>query len=101
MLNLSGTLKEEGSFAESEKAGREALDAAHKALRPDNPLIPMLMYNIAATLEKQGRLAESERLLRKTMEIWRETRLSKSLHGDSRFEVILTEARRRRAAQRP
>jgi len=110
MYNVAAALEKEGRLAESERLLRETMEVGRVAFSSEDPTPALITYTLGVVLAREGRGREALASLSDSMShgldaattagIERDTAF-KSLHGDSRFEAILTEARRRAAAQQP
>src|SRR6185369_12835104 len=68
---LGETYRSLGSYAESEKHLRKALELRRKALGPENADTLTAMNSLAAILNQSGNSTEAEQLLRECLEIRR------------------------------
>jgi non-specific serine/threonine protein kinase/serine/threonine-protein kinase len=107
MSGLALDLLSEGRDAEAEKLYREALEIQRRVLGPDHPETALSIYNLSCIKARHGRRDEALSLLREAVEhglaAYVELGMEKdsdlrSLHGDPRFDALLTEAKTRAAA---
>jgi non-specific serine/threonine protein kinase/serine/threonine-protein kinase len=110
MDNLANSLSELGRYAEAEKLERETIDLRTRFSGPDHPMTTGAVYNLACILAREGRRDEAISFLRQSLEhgLPIKTALGiesdsdlKSLHGDPRFDAIVTRAKEHAAAQEP
>ncbi len=107
MSNVGATLMHTGNYAEAEKLEREVQDLQIRVLGRDHPDTAETTYNLATIAAHLGRRDEALLLLREALDnhLDVETMLGlekesdlKVLHGDPRFEALVTDARRRAAS---
>jgi serine/threonine protein kinase len=110
MDNLANSLSELGRYAEAEKLERETIDLRTRLSGPDHPMTAGAVYNLACILAREGRRDEAISFLGQSFEhgLPLKTALGiesdsdlKSLHGDPRFDAIVTRAKEHAAAQEP
>jgi eukaryotic-like serine/threonine-protein kinase len=107
MINLGNVLIEEGRYPEAEQLFRETLDLQTRALGPEHPDTALSMYNLGCIAAHRGRPDEAFSWLRQAVDhglapfadlgMDQDPDL-KSLHGDPRFETLVTHAKERAAA---
>jgi eukaryotic-like serine/threonine-protein kinase len=111
MADLSAVLGMEQKYAESEKLGREALEIGRRVLGERDSILAIILYNLGALATKQGRNDQAISLLQQSIAagLPPDDALSmpqdpdlKTLHGDPRFEALVTHAKELAAAtQKP
>jgi hypothetical protein len=109
MVNLATSLRLEGDYSGAEKLQLQALDIQRRVRGPDNPDTAVSAYNLAVVEVRQGRLVEALSLLTEAIDhglspgdiltIEKDPDL-KSLHGDPRFQALVSHAKDRAAAAR-
>jgi eukaryotic-like serine/threonine-protein kinase len=109
MVALAYALKRLGRTAEQEELLRQALEIQRRVLGPDDPARGLLAYNVACIAAREGRRDEALSLLSESIEhgmppfvaaaMPRDGDLV-SLHGDPRFEALVSRAEERAAAGR-
>jgi serine/threonine protein kinase/Tfp pilus assembly protein PilF len=107
MNNLANVLSDEHGYEEAEKLNREALDIRRRILGPDHPITASSVYNLGCIAALMGRRDEALSLLSQAVDhglspnldmgIDKDTDL-KSLHGDPRFDALVSHAKERAAA---
>jgi eukaryotic-like serine/threonine-protein kinase len=109
MINLAYALKRLGRTAEQEELLRQALDIQRRVLGPEDPSRGLLAYNLACVTARGGRRDEALSLLSESidhgMPPFAAAAMPKdndlvSLHGDPRFEALVSRAKERAAAAR-
>jgi len=109
MENLANSLSELGRYAEAEKLERDTVDLRTRGSGPDHPWTAGAVYDLACILARSGRRDEAITFLRQSLEhgllpsalgIESDSDL-KSLHGDPRFDGMVTSAKEHAAAQEP
>jgi len=104
MGNLVNTYAEEHRYAEAEKLEEQTIEISRRVYGVDNPATSMNVYNMACIKAEEGRRDEALTLLRQSLNhgMAPQTALGiaddedlKSLHGDPRFDAIVSEAQRR------
>jgi eukaryotic-like serine/threonine-protein kinase len=109
MVALAYALKRLGRTAEQEELLRQALEIQRRVLGPDDPARGLLAYNVACIAAREGRRDEALSLLSESIDhgmppfaaaaMPRDGDLV-SLHGDPRFEALVSRAEERAAAGR-
>ena len=66
--SLATTLRIRGHYPESEKLGRDTIDAQRRALGPNHPDTLDSLSDLGATLYREGRFADAEQLQRQTLD---------------------------------
>ena len=107
-VNLGLILKGEDHYAEAEKLVREALNVERQVLGPKHPETAMGTYNLGCVLALEGKRGEAFLLLREAVDDDLFSRLGihtieqdsdlLSLHGDPRWNVLISAAKQRAAA---
>lgn len=107
MDNLANSISEQHRYSEAEQLERQTIELRRKASGPEHPLTAMAVYDLACILALQGRRDEAFAQLRQSMEhgmplktlagIPSDSDLQ-SLHSDSRFDAVVTEAKKRLAS---
>ena len=109
MNNLAGVLGDEGRNAEAEKMFRELVEIQTRVLGADHPQTAESVYNVGVAEALQEHRNEALSFLRQALDHGPPAegdlaidadRDLKSLHGDPRFEAIVTDAKQRLAAQK-
>lgn len=109
MNNLAGVLGDEGRNAEAEKMFRELVEIQTRVLGADHPQTAESVYNVGVAEALQEHRNEALSFLRQAVDhgLPAEGDLAidadrdlKSLHGDPRFEAIVTDAKQLLAAQK-
>jgi serine/threonine protein kinase len=105
--NLGITLRTEGNYAEAEKVLRETLEIQRRVVGPNHPDTALSTYQLACIAAHRGQLDEAFSLLGEAIDhglsvagdlvIEKENDL-KPLHGDPRFDALVTDAKQRAAA---
>jgi hypothetical protein len=107
MGNLVNTYAGEHRYAEAEKLEEETIAITRRLYGADNPTTALNVYNLACLKAEQGKRNEAIELLKQSIEHGLAPRTAmgiaededlKSLHGDSRFDAIVAEAKKRVAA---
>jgi hypothetical protein len=102
MSALGGILVDEGRYAEAEKLLRDTLDIRRRVLGEDNPNTAATEYKLARSIARQHRRDEAISLLQgavkhglasDTISGMDKDPDLKSLHGDPRFEALVTKPR--------
>ena len=109
MNNLAGVLGDEGRNAEAEKMFRELVEIQTRVLGADHPQTAESVYNVGVAEALQEHRNEALSFLRQALDhgppaegdlaIDADPDL-KFLHGDPRFEAIVTDAKQRLDAQK-
>lgn len=101
MYNLGVLLHETGRYEEAEKVHREALAIERVVLGPNHPNVGASLYNLACIQAKLGWIDAAFEELRRAAESsyanadWMlEDEDLAALHGDPRFDEIVTAVRR-------
>jgi serine/threonine protein kinase len=107
MANLSGALSDLGRYADAEKLGRETLDIQRRVLGPEHPDTATSTYMLADIALHQGKPDDALSLLQEAVDhglghslllgIEKDPDL-KALHGDPRFDALVTHAKQRASA---
>jgi eukaryotic-like serine/threonine-protein kinase len=109
MIDLAYVLKRLGRTAEQEDLLRQALDIQRRILGPEDPSRGLLAYNVACIAARGGRRDEALSLLSESVDHGMPPFVAAampkdndlvSLHGDPRFEAIVSRAKERAAAAR-
>jgi serine/threonine protein kinase/tetratricopeptide (TPR) repeat protein len=109
MIDLAYVLKRLGRTAEQEDLSRQALDIQRRVLGPEDPSRGLLAYNVACIAARGGRRDEALSLLSESVDHGMPPFVAAampkdndlvSLHGDPRFEAIVSRAKERAAAAR-
>ncbi len=107
MSNLGAALMHIGNYDEAGKLERQVLDIQRRVLGPDHPDTAATTYNLAGIAAHLGHRDKAILLIREALDnhldvetmlgMEKESEL-KSLHGDPRFEALVSYARQRAAA---
>ncbi len=107
---LADTLSDEGHYDEAEKLDTQALDISRRVNGPNHPNSATYEYNLACLAALQGMSEKALPLLRQSvahglmvkeaLNMDQDADL-KSLHGDPRFEKIVSDAKQRAAVVQP
>jgi serine/threonine protein kinase len=111
MNDLANVLSDEHQYPEAEKLNREALEIRQRVFGPDHPITASSVYNLACLAAVTGQRDEALTLLSQAVDhglgpdldlgIAKDADLQ-SLHGDPRFDALVTHAQERgTAAQKP
>jgi serine/threonine protein kinase/tetratricopeptide (TPR) repeat protein len=109
MIDLAYVLKRLGRTAEQEDLSRQALDIQRRVLGPEDPSRGLLAYNVACIAARGGRRDEALSLLSESVDHGMPPFVAAampkdndlvSLHGDPRFEAIVSRAKERAAVAR-
>jgi tetratricopeptide (TPR) repeat protein len=109
MVNLAYALKRLGRYAEQENLLRQALDIQRRVLGPQDPDRAVSAYNLACIAARGGRRDEAISLLGESVDHGMPSYVAAAmpgdsdlvtLHGDPRFEALVTRAKERAAAAR-
>jgi non-specific serine/threonine protein kinase/serine/threonine-protein kinase len=102
MDNLAGSLQQQGRFAEAEQLERANYDIRRRVLGPEHPDTAVAKYNLACMAARQGKRDEALRLLRDATDhglsvgimrgMEKDSDLA-ALHGDQRFDALVTYAK--------
>jgi non-specific serine/threonine protein kinase/serine/threonine-protein kinase len=102
MDNLAGSLQQQGRFAEAEQLERANYEIRRRVLGPEHPDTAVAKYNLACMSARQGKRDEALRLLRDATDhglpagnmrgMEKDSDLS-ALHGDPRFDALVTYAK--------
>jgi eukaryotic-like serine/threonine-protein kinase len=102
MSNLAEIYTRMGRYADAEKLLKQANDGERKVLGPDNPQTAISTYNLAAVKAYEHKPSEALALLREAVDhglpgwvvrgMAKDTDLN-SLHGDPRFDVLVSYAK--------
>ena len=68
LVNLVGTLQQQGKLEEAERLQRQALKGLQRTLGPEHPGTLLALGNLGITLVQQGKLEEAEQVERQTLE---------------------------------
>ncbi len=107
MVNLATSISNQGRYAEGEKLERETIEIRRRILGPDHPDTALSVYNLAVMKTREGKAGEALKLLHEAIDHGLTARNSlgiekdpdfKLLHGDPRFEGLVTHAKERAAA---
>jgi non-specific serine/threonine protein kinase/serine/threonine-protein kinase len=107
IVNLATSMSNQGRYAEAMKLEREAVGMRRRVLGPDHPDTALSVYNLAILETRQGKTGEALRLLREAIDHGLTARNClgiekdpdfKSLHGDTRFDVLVAYAKVRTAS---
>ena len=110
MNDLANDLSDEGRYQEAEKLNGEALDIRRRIFGPDHPITANSVYNLGCLAALMGRRDEAVTLLKQAIDHGLSAKLDlgidkdadlKSLHGDPRFDALITHAKQRAAAPKP
>jgi serine/threonine protein kinase len=102
MLNLVNSISEQGRYAEAEKLQLETIELERRISGPDHPSTALGVYNLACIKALAGEKEEAFTLLRQSLDHGLSTQTAqriaqdedlKSLHGDPRFDAIVTAGR--------
>jgi hypothetical protein len=103
MLNLVNSISEQGRYAEAEKLQLETIELERRISGPDHPSTALGVYNLACIKALAGEKEEAFALLRQSLNHGLSTQTAqriaqdedlKSLHGDPRFDAIVTAGRK-------
>jgi serine/threonine protein kinase/tetratricopeptide (TPR) repeat protein len=107
MNNLTDVLIHEGQYDEAEKLGQEAFEIRQRTLGPDNRETAISRYGLAIIAAHKGQRDKAFSFLHDAVDhglpssalvgIEKDPDL-KSLHGDSRFDALVAQAKQRAAA---
>ena len=110
MSDLADTLTHEGRYPEAEKLYRQTHDIQSRVLGPEHPDTAATTYALASVAALKGNPDAALSLLRDAIDhglspqdelhIEKDPDL-KSLHGDSRFDALISYARQQAAAKKP
>ena len=102
MTDLAGTLIKMGQYAEAEQLQQQTRDIQRRVLGPDHPETAGSTYNLACLAAREGERDKALALLREAVDhglapnvglaIEEDSDLQ-VLHGDSRFEAIIADAK--------
>src|SRR5215831_11647117 len=108
MSELAGTLLQENQFSDAESVLHQILEIQKRIMGPDNPDTAISRYNLACVASRRGHKEEALSYLHDAIEhglppsaalrIDKDSDLT-SLHRDRRFEVLVSRAKERAAAQ--
>jgi serine/threonine protein kinase/tetratricopeptide (TPR) repeat protein len=107
VINLAYALKRLGRYAEQENLLKQVLDIQRRVLGPQDPDRAVSAYNLACIAARGGRRDEAISLLGESVDHGMPSYVAAampkdgdlvSLHGDSRFEALVTRAKERAAA---
>ena len=108
MEELATTTAHRGFYDEAERMDRTTVQIARRVLGADNPVTAEIEYHLAGLTAHRGASDEAISLLRQSLGGLDVTAMLgmatdsalKPLHGDARFESLVTDAQRRIAATR-
>jgi len=108
MINLGDSQRDLRQDEEATKTFRQALEIEGRIFGPDQPETASTRYDLASVLVRNGQSQEAIQLLRQAVDHGLDRQfdlglekdpLFNSLHGEPRFEAIVSDARERAAAQ--
>ena len=108
MSELAGTLLQENQFSDADNVLHQILKIQERIMGPDNPDTAISRYNLACVASRRGHKEEALSYLHAAIEhglppsaalrMEKDSDLT-SLHGDRRFEALVSRAKERAAAQ--
>ncbi|HYL92470.1 MAG TPA: serine/threonine-protein kinase [Alphaproteobacteria bacterium] len=107
MDNLAGSLQQQGHFAEAEKLELATYEIRRRIFGPESPNTAITLYNLGCVEAHGGKREDALKHLREAFDHGLAAadglRMAsdpdlKSLHGDSRFQALVAQAKERAAA---
>jgi non-specific serine/threonine protein kinase/serine/threonine-protein kinase len=107
MINLGEFQRDMGRDGEAMKTFRQTLEIEERIFGPNQPETAVTRYDLASVLARSGQIEDAFPLLRQAVDHGLPPRLDlgvekdpvlSSLHGDPRFEALVSDARERAAA---